>query len=154
MLLSHVLLFQINTLEIFRLPSFRPRGWICCLFVVAFWKRRKVKSCVRFGAVRISGTAPYSFVFPGFIRCFVLSELVEVLDKLAQGQFVSKLPAAQTTDANDTSQFQRRVSSKRTFKRKKSYATDEIACLFVTRLTNATKNSVTFTARYVCADAW
>ena len=66
----------------------------------------------------------------------LLSELVEVLDKLNQGPSTSHSPIVETTDTSgedtDTSQLRQRVRSKRTFKMKNSNATDEMARLFVT----------------------
>ena len=71
----------------------------------------------------------------------LLSELDEVLDKLNQGLSAARPPIVETTDTSgedtDTSQPRRRVRSKRTFKMKKSYATDELAWFFVTGPTDA-----------------
>ena len=73
----------------------------------------------------------------------LFAELGEVLDKLNQGPSVSQQQqrATDTTDTSgeetDTSQPRRRVSSKRTFKMKKSYATSELARFFVTSPTDA-----------------
>ena len=68
--------------------------------------------------------------------CFLLSQLDEVLDKLSQGPSTSCLLIVDTMDTSgedtDTSQPRRRVRSKRIFKMKKSYATDELTRFFVT----------------------
>ena len=70
-----------------------------------------------------------------------MSELDEVLDKLNQGPSSSPLPAFDITDTSgedtDTSQPRRRVRSKRTFKMKKSYATDDLAHTSVAGPTDA-----------------
>ena len=68
--------------------------------------------------------------------CYLLSELAELLDKLNQGPCTARLPIVETTDTSgkgrDTSQPRRKVRSKRTFKMKKSYTTNELARFFVT----------------------
>ena len=74
---------------------------------------------------------------------FLFAELDEVLDKLNQGPSVSRQQqrATDTTDTSgeetDTSQHRRKVRSKRTFKKKKSYATSELARFFVKGPTDA-----------------
>ena len=67
---------------------------------------------------------------------FVLSELDEVLGKLTQGPYVSRLLAAETTktsrEETEIIRPKQRVRSKRTLKTKKNYATDELARFLVT----------------------
>ena len=83
----------------------------------------------------------------------LFAELGEVLDKLNQGASVSQQQqrATGTTDTSgeetDTSQHQRRVRSKRTFKMKKSYATSELARFFVTGSTDASTKLSEFYCR-------
>ena len=89
----------------------------------------------------------------GLTMCFLLSELDEVLDKLSRGLSTSRLPIVDTTDTNgedtNTSQPRRRVRSKRTFKKKKSYATDGLARFSVTGPTDASTKLSEFYCR-VC----
>ena len=67
--------------------------------------------------------------------------LDELLDKLNQGPSAARPPIVETTETSgeetDTSQPRRRVRTKRTFKMKKSYATNELARCFVTGPTDA-----------------
>ena len=83
--------------------------------------------------------------------CFLLSELDEVLDKSNQGPSTARPPIVEKTDASgedtDTSQPQRRVRSKRTFKMKKSYTTSELARFFVTGPTDASTKLSEFYCR-------
>ena len=70
-----------------------------------------------------------------------MSELDEVLEKLIQGPSTSRVPIVETTDTSGkdtvTSRPRRRVRSKRTFKLKKSYATEKLARFFVTGAADA-----------------
>ena len=83
----------------------------------------------------------------------LFAELDEVLDKLNQGPSVSQQQqrTTDTMDTNggetDTSQPRRRVRSKRTFKMKKSNATSDLACFFVTGPTNASTKLSEFYCR-------
>ena len=70
-------------------------------------------------------------------QCVILlSELDEVLSKLNEGPSASRPPIHATTGTSGEnthiSQPRQRVRSKRTFKMKKKYATDELARLFLT----------------------
>ena len=71
----------------------------------------------------------------------MLSEPDEVLDTLKQGPSTSRFPVVDTTDTSREntveSQPRQRVRSKRTYKMKNSYATDELARFFVTRPNHA-----------------
>ena len=73
--------------------------------------------------------------------CFLLSKLDEVLGDLSQGPSTALPPTFHRTDTSgedtDTSQPRRSVRSKRTFKKKKSYVTDEVTRFFVTGPTDA-----------------
>ena len=90
-------------------------------------------------------------LFLGLSFVFQLLELDEVLDNLNQGPSMLRLPAAEITDTNgeetNTSQPWRRVRSKRSFKMKKSYATDELARLFLTGPTDASTELSEFYCR-------
>ena len=71
----------------------------------------------------------------------MLTKLGEVLDEHNGGPSASRLRLADTTDTigedTDTSYLRRSVQSKRTYKMKKSNATDELAACFVTGPTDA-----------------
>ena len=81
----------------------------------------------------------------------MLSELDEVIHKLIQGRSVSQLSAAGTTDISgeeiDRSQSRREARSKRTFKMKKSHATDELARFLETVPTEAKRKLSDFYCR-------
>ena len=80
-LLTQVFLFWISTRRMHRLLWFRPHGIRSVSFcVVLCWRRRRIYSWVHYGPVRISGTVAYDSTILGFIRCFLLSELDEVLN--------------------------------------------------------------------------
>ena len=80
-------------------------------------------------------------LFLGSSFALLSSELDDLFDKQKQGPSVSQFFGAATTDISeeetDAGQPQKRVLSKRTFKMKNSYATDELARFFVTRRTDA-----------------
>ena len=83
--------------------------------------------------------------------CLLLWDLEDVLDDLNKGPSTTPPPIVDTTDTSgeitDTSQPRRRVRSKRTFKMKKSYATDELARFFVTSPTDASTKLSKFYCR-------
>ena len=80
---------------------------------------------------------PYHFVFLGFLICFVLSEFDEVLDELNQSPSTSNLSLVEATDTGGEDTDTRRVRSKRNFKMKKNYTTDELNRFLVTGPTGA-----------------
>ena len=81
-----------------------------------------------------------------------------MLDKLNQGPCTLRLPIVETTvtsgEETDTSRPRRRVRSKRTFKMKKSYATDQLARFFVTDATDASTKLSEFYCRICRKDVF
>ena len=154
MLLTHVFLFEISTPGILRLLLFKPQGISWCLCVVPRWRRRSVSSWVHSWPVGKSGTVPFDSVILRFIIwSAVVRALVEVLDKLNQGQSTTRLTVVEATGTNgedtDTSQPRRRVRSKCTFTVKKKYATDDLAQFSVTGPTDASNKLIEIYSR-VC----
>ena len=113
-------LFEISTAKIFRVLSFTPQGINWCRCVGPRWKKRNVNSSVLLWPIGSSGTVPYDFINPGFIMCFVCSELDEVLNKLTEGpsEHQEHVSDATETSGEHTDVDQRRswVRSIRTFK--------------------------------------
>ena len=81
----------------------------------------------------------------------MLSELDELLNRLNQGPPEPRFPFVEATatrwEDTETSQHRRRLHSKSIFKMKKCYATYDIAWIFVSGPTDASKKLTTFYCR-------
>ena len=126
-----------------------------CLCVVLWWKKRSVNSWVHSEPVSIFGTVPFDSIILGFTMCSLLSEIDEVLNRLAQGPSVRQQQqrVPDTTDAigedTDIEQPRRRVRSTRTLKMNKSFAVGELAQFLVTGRTGTENKFSEFFCR-VC----
>ena len=85
----------------------------------------------------------HHFSFPAyyiFIVLFVCTELDDVLDRLQQGPSQSAKPLVETTDTsgdeNIISPRKKKMLSKKTYKMKKAWASNERSQLFVTGATD------------------